>query len=72
MDSQDAICVEDSCANDCVEAIVTSYESYLRPGTIILHHTIEASFKAIQPTLKLLSDWNMQPIRLSELLTYGS
>ena len=72
MESQEAICAEDSCPDDCVEAILTSYESYLRPGTIILHHTLEASFQAIQPTLNLLRDWNMQPIPLSQLLTLAA
>ena len=45
----------------------------MRPGTIILHHTIKASFEAIQPTYELPPfAWNMQPVPLSELLTLAS
>lgn len=66
------ICSEQQCAKKCVDAILKNYESFLRPGTIILHHTIETAFQAIQPTLDLLRAWNMQPVPLSELLTLSS
>ncbi len=66
------ICREEHCANKCVDAILQNYERYLRPGTIILHHTIKSSAQAIEPTLDLLRNWNMQPVPLSELLTLAS
>lgn len=65
-------CKRDNCAEECVDKILRSYESYLRPGTIILHHALEASLLAIPSTVGLLEDWNMQAIPLSELLTYAS
>lgn len=71
LDSQDAICTKEEGAENCEEHILSNYESYLRPGTIILHHAIKASYLAIAPTLELLSDWNMDPIPLTELLTYA-
>lgn len=55
----------------CVDKILETYEAYMRPGTIILHHALESSYLAIQRILTFLSDWNLQPVRLSELLTYG-
>lgn len=71
-DLQDGVCSEQQCTNNCVDAILHNYKSYLRPGTIILHHALKNSFQAIQPTLRLLRAWNMQPVRLSELLTHAS
>ncbi len=65
----EGFCSEKECAKRCVDAILKNYESYLRPGTIILHHALKSSFEAIQPTLNLLRAWNMQPVPLSELLT---
>ena len=64
----EGLCKERQCDQTCVQEILQSYERYLRPGTIILHHSIKASFAAIEPTLKLLRAWNMQPVPLSELL----
>ena len=66
------ICDEQQCEENCANAILQNYENYLRPGTIILHHAIKASYQAIQPTLNLLRAWNMQPVPLSELLTLAS
>lgn len=68
----EGICSEQECAKRCVDEIVKNYESYLRPGTIILHHALKSSFEAIHPTLNLLRAWNMQPVPLSELLTLAS
>ena len=65
-------CRKDRCAEACVEKILHSYESYLRPGTIVLHHALQASLLAIPSTVDLLDDWNMKAIPLSELLTYQS
>ena len=70
-DLEDALCINSSCADKCVEIILESYESYMRPGTIILHHVLEASFLAIRRIVAFLKSWNLQPVRLSELLTYG-
>ena len=71
LDSQDAICSKENGAENCEEAILANYKSFLRPGSIILHHAIKTSYLAIQPTLDLLNYWNMQPIPLTELLTYA-
>ncbi len=71
-DLPEAVCFQDTCAERCVETIVGNYESYLRPGTIILHHAIKASYLAIPRVVKLLDDWNMEPVPLSSLLTYRS
>ncbi len=68
--SHQATCSKESCAKTCVESMLNNYRSYLRPGSIILHHAIQTSYLAISPILELLDNWNMQPIRLSELLTY--
>ncbi|MCY3778865.1 MAG: polysaccharide deacetylase family protein [Chloroflexi bacterium] len=66
-----ALCPKSSCEDRCVDVILKSYETYMRPGTIILHHVLKASYLAIKPTVAFLRDWNLQPVRLSELLTYG-
>ena len=71
-ESLDTMCSSANCAKHCADRIMTNYETYLRTGTITLHHTLNASFQAIPRMIGLLRDWNMQPIRLSELLTYGS
>lgn len=68
----DGVCGDQVCAGNCVAAILKNYERYLRPGTIILHHTIKSAYLAIHPGLDLLRDWNMQPVSLSELLSYAS
>ena len=70
-DMDDALCAKSSCEDRCVDVILKSYESYMRPGTIILHHVLKASYLAIKPIAAFLDDWNLQPVRLSELLTYG-
>lgn len=69
---RDGVCAEQQCPEICVEAILKNYESYLRPGTIILHHTIKTALLAIEPSLDLLKNWNMQPIPLSELISIAS
>lgn len=66
-----ALCIKSTCANNCVGKILKSYESYMRPGTIILHHVLKASYLAIKPIVAFLEDWNLQPVRLSELLAHG-
>lgn len=68
----DGVCVDVDCTETCVNAILKNYATYLRPGTIILHHAIKTSYAAIEPSLELLSGWNMQPIALSELLALAS
>lgn len=68
----DLLCDEDRCARECVKEIVNSYESYLRPGTITLHHALKATLLAIPAIVELLEDWNMKAIPFSELLTYSS
>ncbi len=68
----EGICGEQQCTEKCVDRILENYETYLRPGSIILHHTLKSSLQAIQPTLNLLRAWNMQPVRLSELLALAS
>lgn len=66
------ICSEEQCEKRCVDVILKNYESYMRPGSIILHHTIKTAFQAIQPTLNFLRSWNMKPVPLSELLSLAS
>jgi len=68
----DAYCSVNQCPEVCVKAILNNYETYLRPGTIILHHALKSSYLAIQPTLDLLQDWNMQPLPFSQLLAYSA
>lgn len=70
--SQDGLCDRQTCAESCVESIMNNYESYLRPGSIILHHAIKASYLATPRIVELLINWNMQAIPLSKLLTYRS
>ena len=70
--SPDLFCDKDRCARECVQEIVDSYESYLRPGTIILHHALKATLLAIPAVSELLDDWNMKAIPLSELFTYSA
>ncbi len=70
-DLNGALCIKSSCEERCVDAILKSYESYMRPGTIILHHVLKASYLAIRRIVAFLRNWNLQPVRLSELLTYG-
>ena len=68
----DGVCAKQQCPELCIDAILNNYRSYLRPGTIILHHTIKTAFLAIEPSLDLLRNWNMQPIPLSELLAFAN
>lgn len=69
---REASCDIDRCARACVKEILHSYESYLRPGSIILHHALKATLMAIPYIADLLDDWNLKAIPLSELLTYSS
>lgn len=69
---KDGVCSEQQCPDICVNTILNNYRGYLRPGTIILHHTIKTAFLAIEPGLDLLRNWNMQPIPLSELLAFSN
>ena len=69
---EEVICSDEQCTEKCAETILHNYKTYLRPGTIILHHTLKSSLHAIQPTLGLLRAWNMQPVPLSELLRLAS
>ncbi|MCY3796617.1 MAG: polysaccharide deacetylase family protein [Chloroflexi bacterium] len=66
------VCAEQQCPEVCVDLILNNYRSYLRPGTIILHHTVKTALLAIEPSLDLLRNWNMQPISLTELLSLAS
>ena len=70
--SPDLLCDEDRCARECVQEIVNSYESYLRPGTIIIHHALKPTLMAIPAIAELLANWNMKAIPLSELFTYST
>ncbi len=65
-------CDKDRCAKACIEEILHSYETYLRPGSIILHHALKATLLAAPAIADLLDDWNMQAIPLTELLAYSS
>lgn len=71
-DPSDVMCSQAQCLESCIDTIVNNYEYYLRPGTIILHHTLKAALLAIPSTLRFLRAWNMQPIRFTELLHYAS
>lgn len=68
----EGICSEAQCDKRCVDVILKNYESYMRPGTVILHHAIKSALQAIQPTLSFLRSWNMKPVPLSELLSLAS
>lgn len=68
----DLFCDKDHCARVCVQEIIHNYESYLRPGAIILHHALKATLMAIPSVVELLDDWNMEAIPLSELFTYST
>lgn len=70
--SQAEFCDKDRCAKACVEEILRSYKSYLRPGSIILHHALKATLLAIPAIAELLDNWNMRAIPLSELFTYSA
>ena len=70
--SPDLLCDKDRCARECVREIVNSYESYLRPGTIVIHHALKATLLAIPAIAELLADWNMKAIPLTELFTYSA
>ena len=69
---RDASCDTDRCARECAREILHSYESYLRPGSIILHHALKPTLLAIPAIVELLDNWNMKPIPLSELFTYAT
>ncbi len=69
---KDGVCAEQQCPEVCVDTILKNYRGYLRPGTIILHHTVKSALLAIEPSLNLLRNWNMQPVRLSELLAFAN
>ncbi len=71
-ETPETLCSNANCAAHCVDAIMSNYETYLRTGTIALNHMIRSSFEAIPRLHSLLRAWNLQPILLSELLSYGS
>ena len=66
------VCDKDRCARECVKEIINNYESYLRPGTIILHHALKPTLLAIPAIAELLEDWNMKAIPLSELFKHSN
>jgi len=65
-------CDKDRCARECVREILHSYERYLRPGSIILHHALKPTLLAIPAIAEMLDDWNMKAIPLSELCMYST
>ena len=71
-DTEDKLCAKSRCVERCVDNILESYNAYMRPGTIILHHVLEASYLAIRRIVAFMSDWNLTPVTLSELLRHGS
>ena len=71
-DLEDELCAKSRCVERCVDSILDSYNSYMRPGTIILHHVLEASYLAIRRIVAFMSDWNLRPVTLSELLRHAS
>ncbi len=62
------LCFQENCEERCVDTIISNYETYLRPGAIILHHALKTSYLAIPRVMKLLRNWNMQPLPLSSFL----
>ncbi len=71
-DLEDELCAKSRCVEKCVERIMTNYETYMRAGTIILHHALEASYLAIKRILAFLDAWNLQAVTLSQLLADSS
>ena len=69
VDTQDAVCTADGETELCEERMLGNMQRFLRPGSIILQHTIQVSFLAIQPTLDMLHNWNLKPVTLSSLLS---
>ena len=70
-DLEDAVCGQGSCEEKCIDNMLKNYESYMRPGTIILHHGLKTSYLAIRRIVGFFREWNLQPVRLTELLGYG-
>ena len=71
-DLEDENCAKSRCVETCVENIMASYATYMRPGTIILHHVLEASYLAVRRIVAFLDDWNLEPVTLSQLLSLRS
>ncbi len=69
VDTRDAICSSNHQPEECEAEMLQNMQKYVRPGSIVLQHAIKASLLAIQPTLDLLAQRELEPISLTSLLT---
>ena len=69
VDTRDAICSSNHQPEECEAEMLQNMQKYVRPGSIVLQHAIKASLLAIEPTLDLLAQRELEPISLTSLLT---
>lgn len=65
---QSASCTRKECTQICIAHIIDQLEQHLRPGSVVLNHSIRNAFWACAPLLRLLTRRNLQPVPLSRLL----
>ena len=65
---QSAPCTRTECIQICIAHILEQVDQHLRPGSVILNHSIRNAYWACAPLLRLLNRRNLQPVPLSRLL----
>ena len=70
LDTGDTICSANKIKSAlvCCSEMLVTLRKYLVPGSIVLKHTIQSSYLAIEPTVELLKRRGLQPVSLSTLL----
>ena len=65
---EEAACAKEQCAQKCVDHILDSVERQLKPGSVILNHSIKNAWLALPGLLQMLQRRDLQPVSLSELM----
>ncbi len=70
LDTGDTICAANKIKSAlvCCSEMLVTLRKYLVPGSIVLKHTIQSSYLAIDPTIELLKRRGLQPVSLSTML----
>ncbi|MCY4465309.1 MAG: polysaccharide deacetylase family protein [Chloroflexi bacterium] len=66
--SQPVACTKKECEQICVDHILDRLDQKLRPGSVVLNHSIRNAYLAVAPLLRMLRRRDLQPVALSELL----
>ena len=66
--SQSAPCTKEQCAQKCVDHILESVGRHVKPGSVILNHSIKNAWLALPELVRMLQRRDLQPVTLSELM----